>query len=318
MRLVLFLGLLLILPNLIWQYNNNFPVIHHLKELATSQLVNVNRLDFLKSQLFFFIGSLFVIIAGLYGLLFYQPFIKLKLFFWALFFTLTVFIYFKAKDYYAIGLYPIYISFGSVFLAGKLKQGWKRYLQPVFIAVPILFFIPFYQVLFPNKSPEYVIAHKQVYQKLGLLRWEDGKDHLLPQDFADMLGWKELAFKVDSIYLTLSNKEKTLVLCDNYGQAGAINYYTKQNLKAVSFNADYVDWFDLTVKYENLIRVKELGGKNTELEETSPYFQTSMLAGSVTNKYAREFGASVFVFTGAKIDINKRIKDEIAERTNYH
>jgi hypothetical protein len=74
-----------------------------------------------------------------------------------------------------------------------------------------------------------------------LLRWEDGKDHLLPQDFADMLGWKELALKVDSAYLKLPNKDNTLILCDNYGQAGAINFYTRQKLRAVSFNADYIE-----------------------------------------------------------------------------
>ncbi|KKX47100.1 hypothetical protein L950_0228290 [Sphingobacterium sp. IITKGP-BTPF85] len=28
-----------------------------------------------------------------------------------------------------------------------------------------------------------------------MLTWEDGKEHQLPQDFADMLGWKELAKK---------------------------------------------------------------------------------------------------------------------------
>ena len=44
-------GSVLILPNLLWQYNNGFPVFHHLKELAETQLVNVDRIDFLKSQL---------------------------------------------------------------------------------------------------------------------------------------------------------------------------------------------------------------------------------------------------------------------------
>jgi len=42
-----------------------------------------------------------------------------------------------------------------------------------------------------------------------------------------------------------------------------------------------------------------------------------LIAGSITNKYAREFGTSIFAFTGAKIDINKRIKDEIDEIKNY-
>lgn len=311
------LAAVLIAPNLLWQYINNFPVIHHLKELADTQLVNVDRLDFLKVQILFFIGSIFVIISGLYALLFYKPFKTYKPFFWVLPFTLIVFMYFKAKDYYAIGLYPIYIAFGAVFLGEVLKEGWKKYLQPVAIVIPILLFIPIFSIAFPNKSPEYVIEHSKLYKDFGLLRWEDGKDHTLPQDFADMLGWKELALKVDRVYAKLPNKEKTLILCDNYGQTGAINYYTKQNIHAVSFNADYINWFDLTVSYENIIRIKEIKGRETELQETSPFFKNSIMAGSITNPNAREFGTTIFVFTGAKIDINKRIKAEIDDTKDY-
>lgn len=310
-------GLVLILPNLVWQYNNNFPVFHHLKQLAETQLVNVNRFAFLKNQLLFFMGSLIVILSSFYALLFYKPFQKYRLFFFSILFTLIAFLYFKAKDYYAIGIYPIYIAFGSAYLADVLKDGWRKYLQPVAIALPLILFIPIYTVAFPNKSPEYIVQHSENYQKLGLLRWEDGKDHLLPQDFADMLGWKELALKVDSVYLSLPNKENTLVLCDNYGQAGAINYFAKQKLKAVSFNADYINWFDLSKRYENLIRVKEAEEVNVELQETSQFFQNSTLAGSITNQYAREFGTGIFVFIGAKIDIRQRIKDEIDEKKNY-
>jgi len=312
-----FLGLLLILPNLMWQYTNHFPVIQHLKELSDTQLVHVNRFDFLKTQLLFFYSSLFVIILTFWGLLFYKPFFFYRLFIPTFVFTITVFIYFKAKDYYAIGLYPIYISFGSVFLADLLKQGWRKYLQPVAIAIPVLLFIPFYSIGFPNRSPEYIIQHSKTYQKYGLLRWEDGKNHILPQDYADMLGWKELANKVDCIYRTLPNKDKTLVLCDNYGQAGAINFYTTQKIQSVSFNADYVNWFELTKNYDNLIRVKEENEKKTELQETSPYFQSAIIADSITNPYAREFGTTIFAFIGAKIDISDRIKAEINKNKNY-
>lgn len=41
-----FFGLLLISPNILWQYQNNFPVIHHLNELTATQLVNVDRFGF--------------------------------------------------------------------------------------------------------------------------------------------------------------------------------------------------------------------------------------------------------------------------------
>lgn len=315
--LALIAGLLLILPNILWQYNNHFPIVHHMKELSATQLVNVDRTGFLKEQILFFIGSFFVIIAALYALLFHKPFARFKFFFTSLIFTLVIFMYFKAKAYYAIGLYPVYIAFGAVFLSQILQTGWKRYLKPLFIIIPLLFFIPMYNLSFPNKSPEYFIKNPEKYKKLGMLRWEDGKDHDLPQDFADMLGWKELARKTDSVYDLIPNKKETIVLCDNYGQAGAINYYTKKGIKAVSFNADYVNWFDLDIQYKNLIRIKNHEVKSTEFQETSPFFQSSAIAGEITNKYAREYKTTIFVFTNAKININKRIEAEIKEEKNY-
>lgn len=192
-------------------------------------------------------------------------------------------------------------------------------MQPLAITVVIVVFIPISQIAFPNESPEYIKAHPEKYKEYGLLRWEDGKDHELPQDFADMLGWSELAQKVDSIYATLPNKDKTLVLCDNYGQAGAINYYSKKRIKAVSFNADYINWFDLERQYENLIRIKENDERDEdELAITSPYFETSTLADSITNRDAREFRTRIFVFTGTKIDINERIAKELDNRKSTH
>src|SRR5258705_11844371 len=133
-----------------------------------------------------------------------------------------------------------------------------------------------------------------------------------------MLGWKELAHKVDSIYTMLPAGEQTIILCDNYGQAGAINYYKKnKNITAHSFNADYINWFQLNIKYVNLIRVKELESEGNELKETGPFFDKSYTAGSITNTFAREFGTTIFVFENAKIDISQRIKKEIDDEKNY-
>lgn len=312
------IGLLIILPNIIWQYNNHFPVVHHLKELADTQLVHVDRTGFLRSQLLFYIGSFFVIISALYALLFYRPFKPYRLFFFSIIFTLAAFIFFKAKDYYAIGIYPIYIAFGSVFLAHVFKQGWKRYLQPVAVAIPLLLFIPFYHIGFPNKSPEYIIQHPERYKRYGLLRWEDGKDHLLPQDFADMLGWKELAGKVDSVFSKLPHPNNTLILCDNYGQAGAINYYTKnKKLVASSFNADYINWLSYDKKIIDVILVKEDDDEDKERKEEIPLFDSVYLATQRINKFSREDTISIYVLLGAKTDVNKRIADEADRKKNY-
>ncbi len=312
--LALLLGVLLVLPNIWWQYTHGFPVIHHMAELRETQLTNVSRTGFLTEQLLFFIGALFLLLAGFYSLLFYGPFSKYRFLSAAYLFTITLFLYFKAKGYYAIGLYPVFIAFGAAYMGSLSYRGWRMIIQPLCLAVPVLLFIPIYQVAFPNRSPAYIQEHAGRYRKFGLLRWEDGKDHVLPQDFADMLGWRELAVKVDSCYAHLPDPEKTLVLCDNYGEAGAINYYSKKGIRAVSFNADYINWFNLKITYRHLIRVKESGSRETELEKTSPYFESSVAADSVRNPFAREYGTTVFVFKNAKISINERIAAELAKK----
>ncbi|RTZ49720.1 hypothetical protein EJ377_05290 [Chryseobacterium arthrosphaerae] len=51
------LALIIISPNLLWQYQNQFPVIHHMKELSERQLVHVSRAEFMKSQALFSLES---------------------------------------------------------------------------------------------------------------------------------------------------------------------------------------------------------------------------------------------------------------------
>jgi len=306
-------GLLLILPNLLWQYHNKFPVWHHLDELARRQLVNIQRADFIKEQFLFFLGALFIIIAAFVSLIIDKSFKPYRFFLWAFIFTLTVYIYLKAKGYYAIGLYPVFIAFGAVYLSRLFQNGWKRWLQPVALAVPVLLFIPFYRIGFPNKSPQAIQQHAASYIKMGLLRWEDGKDHELPQDFADMLGWKELAQITDSAWATLPTNEYTMVLCDNYGQAGAVNYYSKnKNIQALSFNADYLNWFKLDRKIINMIVIKEPG--DTIEAGATQLFESTYTFGHIKNSFAREYGAGVYILKHARSDVNAIIEQEIKKR----
>jgi hypothetical protein len=288
-------------PNIIWQYQNNFPVIHHMKILTVTQLVNVNRMDFLKEQVIFFIGSFFILIAAFISYFTYPPFYKYRLLFWAFVFTLLLFVYFKAKGYYAIGLYPIQLAFGSVYLEKILNNGWKYYLRPVTIAIQVLLLIPILKIGFPIQVPATIQQNAQAYKDLNLLRWEDGKDHSLPQDFADMLGWHELAAKVDVTYDQIDDSAHTLVLCDNYGQAGAINYYSKhKNIKAYCMEGDYYNWFLHDEKeIKNIVLVRTRRDTAINLDREKLFFTTVTPAGKIENKYAREQGTSIYTLKNA-------------------
>jgi len=305
------LAFLIISPNLIWQLKHDFPVVSHFKELSETQLVHVSRWSFIYAQTLFFPFTFLVILMGWIALISSRKWEKYRLFFWSFCFTLAIFLLFKAKDYYAIGIYPIYFAFGAVYISQLLDNKVGRFLKPLLIGATVLIFISFYDISYPNRSPEYIKNNPDAYRKYNMLRWEDGKQYTLPQDYADMLGWKELARKVDSLYSLSPNPKKTLVLCDNYGQAGAINYYSKQAIQAVSFNDDYINWFNLSMPYMHLIRVKNAWESATEVQETAPFFEHYAVADSITHPYARERGTTIFTFNTAKIDINKRIQDEI-------
>ncbi len=304
--------LIIILPNIIWQVRNHFPTLHQLQELASTQLVNVKRMDFVKEQFIFFLSSLFIIFAAFVALFFYKPFKKFRFIVFSFFFTLSLFIYFKAKAYYAIGLYPVLIAFGSVYVEKLLSNGKWRFLRPVSIIIVLALAIPFIRIGFPYRSPEQIASHAPAYKKFGLLRWEDGKDHALPQDFADMIGWSDLAKNVDSVYSKINDKTHTLILCDNYGQAGAINYYSVfKSINAVSLNADYINWIPLDKKIENVILVQDPDDDDTGRVKERPLFDTVYRVGVNDNEYSREQGRKVYLLKGAKVDINNILAGEI-------
>ncbi len=308
-------ALVIVSPNIWWQYQNGFPVIHHMQELASTQLEKVNRADFIKEQILFFFGGLFILVSGLISFWRSENLKQYRFLFFSFFITLFLFIYLKAKGYYAIGLYPVYIAIGAVWLGELLAKPSKQWLRIVTVAIPVVLSIPLFNFAFPNKTPQYISTHPDIYQSLGLLRWEDGQDHALPQDFADMQGWKEMAAIVDSAYAV--QKGFTLIHCDNYGQAGAVNYYSSiKDLEAYSYNADYIEWIPLDKPVVNMIFVRDVYDKDPERTDERSLFESIELIGEIKNPFAREKGTKIYLLKGAKVDVNAIIRQDVVERKN--
>ena len=79
------------------------------------------------------------------------------------------------------------------------------------------------------QAPGVIQHNAKRYKKFNLLCWEDGKNRLLPQDFADIIDWQELANKINMDCDQIADDYHTLVLCDNYRQAGPLTII--QNIK---------------------------------------------------------------------------------------
>jgi len=306
------LGLLIILPNILWQINNSWPVVNHLKELSDTQLVNVKRSAFLIEQALFFLGAEYLVLGALIAFIFYKPFKPYRLIGLGFVFTIAIYTYFKAKGYYAIGLYPVLLCFGAVYWERLFAMGWKKYTRILWPVITMGLFILVMRLVLPMLSPEQVVAKEAKFKKLGLLRWEDGKDHALPQDFADMLGWKEMTEKTIKAYelIPVSERKNTLILCDNYGEAGAINFYSRGKLPAAaSFSADYLTWFPQLDSVKNLISVA--------IDTDSAWqknFGAPIYSDSISNKFAREYQKRIFVLPVVDPGFTEKLTAYIKQR----
>jgi hypothetical protein len=125
--------------------------------------------------------------------------------------------------------------------------------------------------------------------------WEDGRIHPIPQDYADMTGWKELAGLVAKAYNDLNepDKKKCTIYAENYGQASAVLFYDHAYglPEPISFNDNYLFWAPDTISGGPLIYI------NHEVGDIDKLFDNYPEVGRVNNEYFRENGLMVLLCT---------------------
>ncbi len=315
----LFLGLLIASPNLIWQVTHHFPVLHHMQLLQEQQLQHISRIQFLIDQVLLTLPCFYIWMMGLWFVFAKKEgrkYISIGIIYLS---TIGLFLLLQGKSYYAAGIYPVLFSIGGTYLGQIIESYSRNFIRwSVAIGIPvIMLFLCFsgFPVLLPYQSPQTLEKTyiKMNVAKMGLLNWEDGKAHALPQDFADMLGWKEMALKVASAYNTLDSADKkhTIIFCDNYGQAGAVNYYQKafHIPKPYSLNASFIYWIPDSLSVNNIVLLTE---DKKELEHSFiKDFQSAVVTDSVTNHYAKEQGDLIIILKGANQHFNRWFKEKI-------
>ena len=293
------LGIVLIIPNIFWQWNHNWPLIHHMQELNETQLKYINKTDFLKEQLLMLFPVAFVWIGGLIWLL---KNVQYRIIAFIYIGIIALLMIGSGKAYYALGAYPMLLAAGGVWLEKlQLKMKW---VAPTSFGLILLLSLPFVPILIPMQEPkELAILYEQMKLKeLGLLKWEDQKNHPLQQDFADMLGWRELAEKSEKFYtsLPLDKKSNTSIYCRNYGQAGALKYYAVQEdfkQKVFCDNGTFLLWIKPSITFKHLILI----GRNMPEKDDGVFnhFEKITVVDSVTNPLSRQYRDKIIFFENA-------------------
>jgi hypothetical protein len=290
---------LLVTPNLYWQYLHAWPLAQHMSELRDTQLKYLSKSDFIKEQLLMFLPAFFLCIGGIVWLLKNRQF---RIFGFLYLGIIALLLLGSGKGYYSLGIYPMVLAAGGRWMEGLLRR--TVVLRVTIASLIIVLGIPMPFLLLPlQKPPQMATFNKdRGFEKLGILRWEDQKNHALQQDFADMLGWKELAAKTYDYYDALPStlQDSTVIYARNYGFAGSLLYYVhdeKFRRKLICDNGSFLLWIPSKLPYKHLLFVgEEIPQKGDEVFE---HFASMERIDSCTNPLSRQYGTMVLYFKNA-------------------
>ncbi|MBA4852176.1 glycosyltransferase family 39 protein [Emticicia sp. BO119] len=282
-------------PNIIWQLSHGLSGVRHFNALNKYQLVYLSRINFLKEQLLMPGSYMLITCAGVLALLFAQKLSKYSLLGITILLIITVLFIVKGKGYYTAGVFPLSLAAGAVWWEDLLKQWYFRVALMGVLLTLSIFLLP---IGVPVYKPEKLAAHfknfSEKYGMDGMLRHEDGKIHSLPQDYADMIGWEELARITATAYNQVPDKSHVLIYAENYGQASAINILGKKYglPEPVSFSDNYYYWAPrkIPATTDTFIYINdELG------DDIHKLFADVQLAGKISDPLAREYGTQVYL-----------------------
>jgi len=311
------IAFMIILPNLVWQYNHNFPVFHHLQELHQTQLVNVNTLDFMVDQVVMNMPAIIILTSGLFAVLFSKSLIRFRFLGITYIMLLVILIAMHGKNYYTLGIYPVMYALGGAAAEMYFTGRW-RFMRTVTAAMVILLSLPFIPITsMPFMKYHRIANYAKVLHLDAVTRWEDGKQHEIPQDFADMTGWDKLYDLVFNAYSGLDKDEKNaaIIYTENYGEAGAIKYYGKNDRipEPISFSDSFLLWApDSLETFKVLIYVDD------DTSDIRNFFEEATLVGRVNDPYFRENGVPVYLFSSPYPQFYETYQDVVRTRKEIY
>jgi len=217
------------LPHVVWQAHHGWPTREFVANAQRAKIAYLGPLGFVAAQ-FRSVGPIgfTLALAGLGWLLVARrarPFRPLG---WAILTVLVVFATSISKPYYFSPALT-----GLFAAAGVATEGWTegRFAHPARVATVIL--VALILVAAPLAKP---LLREEVYVRyaaaLGIKPSADERHRLgqLPQVFADMHGWRELAEAVATVAAKLppEDRARVCVYGGNYGEAGAIDFFRSE------------------------------------------------------------------------------------------
>lgn len=280
------IALVIFLPNLVWQVANGWPSVQYTLNHKSAQSVDFSPLTFLSEQLAL-IGPIAIPlwIAGMYWL--WRDPVRRPLG-WSAAVPFVIYL-FAGKSYYVGPLHPFLIAAGACAIEGwtAVRGRWLRPATAIALTAQALVLMPLVLPLLPEPA--------MATSRLAAAR----------KDFADTVGWHDLVGQVAQIYdgLPPSERANTVILTDNYGEAGAINTYgPAQGLPtAYTGQLTYYYWPPAAIDGPVI-------GVGIDPTFLSALFANCTQVGSITNSYGlhnEEYGGPLVVCGAPKLPLDQ-------------
>lgn len=222
------IALLVFSPFILWNITHDFAHLEFIRNASAGKYSGLTRLDFLAGQLINLNPvNMLLWVPGLLFLLFgrqARPWRALGIIFAAAFVILLANPHSKAE--YLGPAYTMLFAAGGVALerwGSRGRRGWAVVSFAVLSVLTSLLLLPFAVPVLPVET--FIKYSAAIGMKPSTSEGLELSE--LPQYYADMFGWEGLAKDVSAVYQAIPESEKpsTVVLTQNYGEAGALEYF---------------------------------------------------------------------------------------------
>jgi hypothetical protein len=291
------LALALFLPNLIWEARHGWSQIQVVRAGQEYKNYPVGPLRFVFEQILYLQPvELPVWLAGFIWFFGAAEGKRFRFFGWAYVIVMAIFILLLGKTYYSLPIYPILMGSGGValerLLFGAQRRRWIAWAYCALVVIAGVVSLPFGVPLLPVDS---FVRYSQILPYSRTVKMERDATVALPQLYADMFGWDNMAATVARVYHALPPAEQRscAILAGNYGEAGAIDYYGPALglPKAISGHNNYYLWGPRNDTGDCVI----LFGENAD--RYANLFGEAQLVATITDQFAMpsERGVHVYV-----------------------
>jgi hypothetical protein len=215
---------LCVAPTLWWQQAHGWPQLEVLHNAALAKNVVPSPLGFYLEQ-FLMTNPIAapIWIAGLWFLFASRDGARLRWYGIAYVVLSVAYIALQAKVYYLAPIYPVLFAVGGVAVErGFARLAWARVAYPIAVGALGFFIAP---NAFPLLPLHTFLQFEKIVDVRGI-KQEKHPEGLVPQHFADMLGWPTLVATMSQQLdrLPPTERHEATIFTRDYGQAAAIDF----------------------------------------------------------------------------------------------